>query len=92
MLADLKPGDQMDLDVMVNSFEIKFSERVKNNFFLTMTCKDSSGEIAVKVFDLPKDKLDELASMLGENKFIHVCGNVEEFKGTINAKATEIEF
>ena len=36
MLADLKPGDQMNLDVMVNSFEIKFSERVKNNYFLTM--------------------------------------------------------
>ena len=92
MLADLKPGDQMNLNVMVNSFEVKFSERVKNNYFLAMTCKDSSGEIAIKVFDLAKDKLDELASMLDENKFIHVCGNVEEFKGNINAKATEIEF
>jgi hypothetical protein len=57
MLADLKPGDQMDLDVMVNSYEIKFSERVKNNYFLAMTCKDSSGEIPVKVFDLQKDLL-----------------------------------
>jgi hypothetical protein len=92
MLADLKPGDQMDLDVMVNSYEIKFSERVKNNYFLAMTCKDSSGEIPVKVFDLGKDKLDELVSLLDENKFIHVLGNVEEFKGSINAKATEIEF
>lgn len=92
MLADLKPGDQMNLDVMVNSFEIKFSERVKNNYFLTMNCKDASGEIAVKVFDMPKPKLDDLANLLDENKFIHICGNVEEYKGTVNAKATEIEF
>ena len=92
MLADLKPGDQMNLDVMVNSFEIKFSERVKNNYFLTMNCKDASGEIAVKVFDMPKTKLDDLANLLDDNKFIHICGNVEEYKGTINAKATEIEF
>lgn len=92
MLADLKPGDQMNLDVMVNSFEIKFSERVKNNYFLTMNCKDASGEIAVKVFDMPKSKLEDLANLLDDNKFIHICGNVEEYKGTINAKATEIEF
>lgn len=92
MIADLKPGDQMDLNVLVNSYEMKYSEKVRNNYFLSMLCKDSSGEIPVKVFDLPKNKLDELTELLDESKFIHIQGNVEDFKGNINVKALNIEF
>lgn len=92
MIADLRPGDQMDHDVLVNSYELKFSEKVKNNYFLSMLCKDSSGEISVKVFDLPKPKLDELTSLLDDSKFLHIQGNVEEYKGNKNVKAQNIEF
>lgn len=92
MIADLKAGDQMDLDVLVNSYELKYSDKVRNNYFLSMHCKDSSGEISVKVFDMPKNKLDELVDLLDDSKFIHIQGNVEDYKGNVNVKAQNIEF
>ena len=92
MIANLSPGDTMDLDVLVVSYELKYSEKVKNNYFLSIQCKDASGEISVKVFDKTKANYDIIVELLKDNRFIHVSGNVEDYKGRTNVKALSIEF
>ena len=88
-IADLKPGDEMDMVAFIT-----FSEFRQNNgnSWIKLMAKDISGEISVMLFDFSEQTCKEILSDLETNKWLKIKGKVESFKGAINVKAKDIEF
>ena len=88
-IAELTPGDLMDMVAFVT-----FSEFRQNNgnSWIKLLVKDISGEIAVMLFDFPESACKDILQTLESNKWMHIKGVVESFKGAINVKAKDIEF
>ena len=88
-IADLKPGDTMNMVAFVT-----FSEFRQNNgnSWIKLLVKDITAEIAVMLFDFDEKACKEILSQLENNKWMHIQGKVESFKGAINVKAHDIEF
>jgi 3'-5' exoribonuclease len=88
-IAELKPGDVMDMVAFVT-----FSEFRQNNgnSWIKLSVKDITGEIAVMLFDFPESACKDILNSLQSNKWLHIKGVVESFKGAINVKAKDIEF
>lgn len=88
-IADLKPGDIMDMVVFVT-----FCEHRQNNgnSWIKLLVKDITGEIAVMLFDFDDDACKSIIADLQDNKWLHVVGKVESFKGLVNVKAEDIQF
>jgi 3'-5' exoribonuclease len=88
-IADLKPGDVMDMVAFVT-----FSEFRQNNgnSWIKLMVKDISGEISVMLFDFSEQTCKDILADLETNKWVKIKGKVESFKGAINVKAKDIEF
>lgn len=88
-VSDLKPGDVMDMVVYVT-----FKEHRQNNEngWIKLIGKDISGEISIMLFDFNLESRLQIIDELDKNKFIHVLGKVESFKGGMNVKAEDIDF
>lgn len=88
-VSDLRPGDIMDMIVYVT-----FKEHRQNNEngWIKLIGKDISGEISIMLFDFNLESRMQIIDELEKNKFVHIIGKVESFKGGINVKADDINF
>jgi 3'-5' exoribonuclease len=88
-IIDLKPGDVMDTTGFVTFSE--FRQNNGNNWIKLMV-KDITGEIAVMLFDFDEASCKSIIKDLETNKWVHIVGKVESFKGATNVKAKDIQF
>jgi 3'-5' exoribonuclease len=88
-VSELKPGDEMDMVVYIT-----FKEHRQNNEngWIKLIGKDISGEISIMLFDFNLEARLQIIQELETNKFVHILGKVESFKGGMNVKAEDIHF
>lgn len=79
----------MDMVAFVTFSEFRQSN---GNSWIKLSVKDISGEIAVMLFDFSENACKDILETLKTNKWVHIKGVVESFKGAVNVKAKDIEF
>ena len=83
-IIDLKPGDKIDVYVLVKSFDLKKTTAGKQ--YVDLSLVDKTGEINAKIWENAKENED----ILKENSIIKIRGEVLEWGGSLQLKINKI--
>ena len=84
-IIDIKAGDSMD-DIFVLSEKILAQKKDGNNF-LNVTLSDKTGTIKGVVWD----NVDKITAGVTSGDFVHIKGNVNEYKGSLQLVIKKME-
>ncbi len=83
-IIDLKPGEKIDVYVLVKSFDIKKTTAGKQ--YVDLNIVDKTGELNAKIWENAKENED----ILKDNSIVKIRGEVLEWGGSLKLKVNKI--
>jgi len=83
-IIDLKPGEKIDVYVLVKSFDIKKTTAGKQ--YVDLNIVDKTGELNAKIWENAKENED----ILKDNSIVKIRGEVLEWGGSLQLKVNKI--